>query len=64
MERKSNSDIMKEQLASHGATPKIIVGGAPFRLDKNLWLTVGADADGKNASNIIKTIEVLMKGVE
>ncbi|MBC3805678.1 cobalamin-binding protein [Acetobacterium fimetarium] len=56
--------IMKEQLASHGATPKIIVGGAPFRLDKNLWLTVGADADGKNASNIIKTIEVLMKGVE
>ncbi len=55
---------VKEQLAVQGSAARIIVGGAPFRLDKNLWLTVGADADGKNASNIIKTIEVLMKGVE
>ncbi|MHB1154354.1 MAG: cobalamin B12-binding domain-containing protein [Eubacteriales bacterium] len=52
---------VKEQLAAQGADTKIIVGGAPFRLDKNLWQTVGADADGKNASSIITTIEVLMK---
>ena len=56
--------LVKEQLAAQGAAPRIIVGGAPFRLDKNLWQTVGADADGKNASSIIKTIEALMKEVE
>ncbi len=53
---------VKEQLTAQGANTRIIVGGAPFRLDKNLWQTVGADADGKNASSIITTIEVLMKG--
>ena len=55
---------VKEQLADHGVAPIIIVGGAPFRFDSNLWQTVGADADGKNASTIIETIESLMKGVE
>jgi methanogenic corrinoid protein MtbC1 len=55
---------VKEQLTVRGANPKIIVGGAPFRFDKNLWQTVGADADGKKASNIIETIEALQRGVE
>jgi methanogenic corrinoid protein MtbC1 len=55
---------VRDQLAAQGVTPRIIVGGAPFRFDKNLWQTVGADADGKNATSIIKTIEELMKGVE
>ena len=50
---------VKEQLAAQGVSPKIVVGGAPFRFDMNLWQTVGADADGKNASSIIKTIETL-----
>lgn len=53
---------VKEKLISQGATTKIIAGGAPFRLDSNLWKSVGADADGKNASTIIKTIEILLKG--
>lgn len=53
---------VKEKLTAQGATTKIIVGGAPFRLDSNLWKSVGADADGKNASTIIKTIEILLKG--
>lgn len=48
---------VKERLIAQGADIKLIVGGAPFRMDSNLWKTVGADADGKNASNIIKTIE-------
>jgi methanogenic corrinoid protein MtbC1 len=30
---------------------KIVVGGAPFRFDKNLWKNVGADAVGYNASD-------------
>lgn len=48
---------VKERLIAEGAKTKIIVGGAPFRMDNNLWRTVGADADGKNASDIITTIE-------
>ena len=55
---------VKQQLAARGAAPLIVVGGAPFRLDKNLWQAVGADADGKNASNVIRTIEALIKGVK
>jgi methanogenic corrinoid protein MtbC1 len=55
---------VREQLAARGAAPRIVVGGAPFRLDKNLWQAVGADADGRNASSIIKTIEALSVGVE
>ena len=53
-----------EQLHERGVHPKVVVGGAPFRLDTNLWQTVGADADGKNASSIIETIAMLQKGVE
>jgi methanogenic corrinoid protein MtbC1 len=56
--------ILKEQLNDQGVSTRIVVGGAPFRLDKNLWQAVGADADGKNASSIIKTIEALAGGVE
>ena len=56
--------VVRDQLAAQGAAPRIVVGGAPFRFDQNLWQTVGADADGKNASSIIKTIETLTKGVE
>ena len=32
---------------------KIVVGGAPFRLDETLWKEVGADAMGRNASDVI-----------
>jgi monomethylamine corrinoid protein len=46
-----------EKLALRGIKVKVIVGGAPFRLDRELWKTVGADANGKNASDIIKIIE-------
>ena len=49
-------------LKAQGCKVKVIVGGAPFRLDPALWQAVGADADGKNASSVIKTIENLLKG--
>ena len=48
---------VKEKLANAGYKGKIIVGGAPFRLQSNLWKEVGADADGKNASNVLKLLE-------
>lgn len=53
---------VKEKLAAKGASTRIIVGGAPFRLDSDLWRKVGAD--GKNAATVIRTIEALAKGEE
>ena len=53
---------VKEKLTAMGSKTKIIVGGAPFRLDPTLWKSVGADLDGKDASNVIKAIEQIMKG--
>lgn len=46
--------IKKENLST-----KVIVGGAPFRFDKNLFKEVGADAFASNASNVIDVIETL-----
>jgi len=54
--------LVKEKLIEKGANTKIIAGGAPFRFDRNLWKAVGADADGKNASDITRTIDTLLKG--
>lgn len=53
---------VKEKLLQQGFNAKIIAGGAPFRLDSSLWQLVGADADGKNASNIVSIVEALSKG--
>lgn len=53
---------VKAKLAAAGWPVKIIVGGAPFRLDSSLWQRVDADADGKNAANIVRTIQSLGKG--
>lgn len=38
---------------------KIVVGGAPFRFDDNLWKEVGADAMARNASDVIAIINSL-----
>ena len=55
---------VRRKLLANGSTAKIIVGGAPFRLDSDLWKSVGADADGKNAIDIINVVESLLKGGE
>ncbi len=51
-------DLLREQ----GSKAKIIVGGAPFRLDPSLWQKVGADAAGKNGSDVLKIIDNLTGG--
>lgn len=51
-----------ERLRDGGSSAKVIVGGAPFRLDSNLWEKVNADADGKNGAKASKIIESFMKG--
>ena len=48
---------VRKKLKDQGVPMKIIVGGAPFRLDSQLWEAVGADADGKNATDILRLIE-------
>jgi len=48
---------VKRMLKDRGLDTKIIVGGAPFRLDENLWKKVGADACARSASEILKTIK-------
>ena len=51
-----------EKLRAKDSTVKVIVGGAPFRLDNSLWQRVNADADGKNGTEVSKIIERLANG--
>lgn len=51
-----------ESLQTQNASVKVIVGGAPFRLDDSLWKKVGADADGKNGTKVKQLIEAYGKG--
>lgn len=53
---------VKELLKEKGADIKIVVGGAPFRLDLHLWERVGADAQGIDASDIMNIIEKVVGG--
>lgn len=50
------TEIKKEFLKSGNETTKIMVGGAPFIFDKELWKKVGADSMGVNPSEAITYI--------
>ena len=52
---------VKEKLADAGLPVKIIVGGAPFRFDDQLWREVGADAMCRTASEAVSVITDLVK---
>lgn len=45
-----------------GSGIKVVVGGAPFRLDEQLWKEVGADACGKDSGEAIEIIRKLTGG--
>ncbi len=47
------------QLKEVGNTIKIVVGGAPFRFDTELWKAVGADAMGFSASDALEIVATL-----
>jgi methanogenic corrinoid protein MtbC1 len=49
-------------LRSAGAKTKVVVGGAPFRLDGELWREVGAEAMGRNASDAIGLVARFLGG--
>lgn len=54
--------MLKSKIDEKNYMVKIIVGGAPFRMDCELWKEVGADADGKNASDITQIIKKITGG--
>ena len=41
---------------------KIIVGGAPFNFDTELWKVVGADAYGRNPSDVLHLLSEFIRG--
>jgi methanogenic corrinoid protein MtbC1 len=40
---------------------KIMVGGYPFNIDRDLWKKIGADASATSARNIEQVAEGLLK---
>ncbi len=48
---------VRKGLARAGADVKIVVGGAPFRFDDQLWTEVGADATSSTASGAIHVVQ-------
>ncbi len=52
---------LRQTLNAAGLLVKIIVGGAPFRLNKELWKTVGADAAGHTAADAIDIIDSICR---
>lgn len=50
---------LRERLNLAGLPVKIIVGGAPFRFDPQLWREVGADSCGNTASDALQLIRGL-----
>jgi len=51
------------RLASARLEVRLVVGGAPFRLDDELWREVGADALGRSASEAVETVERVLGGM-
>jgi methanogenic corrinoid protein MtbC1 len=54
---------LREKLTHMDLDVKIVVGGAPFRFDDQLWRQVGADAMGDTASDAVSLVHHAMGGV-
>jgi methanogenic corrinoid protein MtbC1 len=55
---------LRAKLDGEGLAVKLVVGGAPFRFDPQLWREVGADACGQNALEAIEIVRGLLKTAE
>ena len=53
--------LVKEKLSDLAPKVKIIVGGAPFNMDKKLWKEVGADAMGSDGVEALKFINQIIE---
>ncbi len=52
---------LKQRLEEESIPTKLIVGGAPFRLDQKLWQEVGADGFGAVASDAIDIVKRILR---
>jgi trimethylamine corrinoid protein len=50
---------LRDGLRAAGSSATIVVGGAPFRLDPDLWREVGADAVGGDATDALAILRRL-----
>ncbi|MDD5295589.1 MAG: cobalamin-dependent protein [Rhodocyclaceae bacterium] len=55
---------VRETFDAQGLDIKIIVGGAPFLFDADLWREVGADAMGHNASDAVDIVQSWMGAMQ
>jgi trimethylamine corrinoid protein len=53
---------LKESLRAAGSRASLVVGGAPFRFDQELWREVGADYFGYSASDALRIISEIAGG--
>ncbi len=51
---------LRARLRARSLKVKIVVGGAPFRFDDQLWKEIGADAMCRNGSQVVATILEIM----
>jgi methanogenic corrinoid protein MtbC1 len=54
---------LRELLNKTASPVKLIVGGAPFRYDSQLWQEVGADAMGINPSDAVELVKKFMQEI-
>jgi len=54
---------VKAKLVESGSDVKVVVGGAPFRLDDQLWKDVGADGTGRTASEALTIVSEVIGGI-
>lgn len=52
---------LRAGLENAGCKVKLIVGGAPFRLDNQLWREVGADATSDTAAGAVAVVKSMME---
>ncbi|EFO79955.1 cobalamin B12-binding domain protein [Oscillochloris trichoides DG-6] len=52
---------IRQRLDRVGLHPFIVVGGAPFRFDAQLWQEIGADAMGRSTSDAVTIVSKLLK---
>lgn len=50
---------LRQRLDQYALHPRIVVGGAPFRFDDELWREVGADVMGVSASDALKILDAI-----
>lgn len=55
---------VKNNLTESGYGTRIIVGGAPFRFDPQLFKEVGADAMGSSGLEAVKIVTQIMEGIQ